>query len=86
MTLGTLWSSTVSGSAVPTFSSTPGSFTGAKGCFEAGGKRIRPGENGFERAVCVALVQAAAEACRLATELSRRAEKLIAIARKAQAT
>ncbi|RWG07887.1 MAG: DUF1403 family protein, partial [Mesorhizobium sp.] len=27
-----------------------------------GGKRIRPGQEGFERAVCVALVQAAAEA------------------------
>ncbi|TPM44186.1 DUF1403 family protein [Mesorhizobium sp. B2-3-2] len=34
-------------------------------------KRIRPGEKGFERAVCLALVEAAADACRLATELSR---------------
>jgi len=42
---------------------------------EAGGKRIRPGDKNFERAVCLALVQAAAEACRLAAELSRRAEK-----------
>ncbi|PAQ05475.1 DUF1403 family protein [Mesorhizobium temperatum] len=47
---------------------------------EAGGKRIRPGEKIFERAVCVALVQAAAEACRLAADLSRCAERLIAIA------
>lgn len=52
---------------------------------EAGGKRIRPGEEGFERVVCVALVQAAADACRLATELSRRAEKLLAVAPKLRA-
>ncbi|MFB9982371.1 DUF1403 family protein [Mesorhizobium kowhaii] len=50
-----------------------------------GGKRIRPGEESFERAVCVALAQAAAEACRLATELSRRAEKLLAVAPKLRA-
>ncbi|UCI22980.1 DUF1403 family protein (plasmid) [Mesorhizobium sp. B2-1-8] len=52
---------------------------------EVGGKRIRPGEKSFERAVCVALVQAAAEACRLAAELSRRAEKLLAVAPKLRA-
>ncbi|TGQ46960.1 DUF1403 family protein [Mesorhizobium sp. M00.F.Ca.ET.216.01.1.1] len=52
---------------------------------EAGGKRTRPGEKGFERAVCVALVQAAAEACRLAAEVSRRAEKLLAAAPKLRA-
>ncbi|ESY62232.1 DUF1403 family protein, partial [Mesorhizobium sp. LNHC232B00] len=52
---------------------------------EAGGKRIRPGENRFERAVCVALVQAAAESCRLAAELSRRAERLLAVAPKLRA-
>ncbi|CDX15081.1 conserved hypothetical protein [Mesorhizobium sp. ORS 3324] len=50
-----------------------------------GGKRIRPGEKGFERAVCVALVQAAADACRLASELSRRAEKLLAVAPRLRA-
>ncbi|WP_024927414.1 MULTISPECIES: DUF1403 family protein [unclassified Mesorhizobium] len=50
-----------------------------------GGKRIRPGEKGFERAVCLALVQAAAEACRLAAELSRRAETLLAVAPKLRA-
>ncbi|RUW11931.1 DUF1403 family protein, partial [Mesorhizobium sp. M1A.F.Ca.IN.020.06.1.1] len=49
---------------------------------EAGGKRIRPGQEGFERAVCLALVQGAAEACRLAAELSRRSEKLLAVAPK----
>ncbi|MER8447345.1 DUF1403 family protein [Mesorhizobium sp. M1066] len=47
---------------------------------EAGGKRIRPGEKGFERAVCLALLRSAADACRLAAELSRRAERLIAVA------
>ncbi|RVD57427.1 DUF1403 family protein [Mesorhizobium sp. M2D.F.Ca.ET.185.01.1.1] len=52
---------------------------------EASGKRIRPGDKNFERAVCVALVQAAAEACRLASELSRRAEKLLAVAPKLRA-
>ncbi|MBZ9798748.1 DUF1403 family protein [Mesorhizobium sp. ES1-4] len=50
-----------------------------------GGKRIRPGEEGFERAVCLALVQAAADACRLAAELSRRAEKLLTVAPKLRA-
>uniref|UniRef100_UPI001BDE352F DUF1403 family protein n=1 Tax=Mesorhizobium sp. dw_380 TaxID=2812001 RepID=UPI001BDE352F len=52
---------------------------------EAGGKRIRPGENGFERAVCLALLRSATDACRLAAELSRRAERLIAVAPKLRA-
>ncbi|CDX12295.1 conserved hypothetical protein [Mesorhizobium plurifarium] len=50
-----------------------------------GGKRIRPGEKGFERAVCQALVQAAADACRLAADLARRAEKLLAVVPKLRA-
>ncbi|MCA0050204.1 DUF1403 family protein [Mesorhizobium sp. B283B1A] len=50
-----------------------------------GGKRIRPGEDGFERAVCVALVQAAAESCRLAADVSRHVERLIAVAPKLRA-
>ncbi|PZV38839.1 DUF1403 family protein [Mesorhizobium kowhaii] len=52
---------------------------------DAGGKRIRPGENGFERAVCLALLRSATDACRLAAELSRRAERLIAVAPKLRA-
>ncbi|MES0070295.1 DUF1403 family protein [Mesorhizobium sp. M0074] len=52
---------------------------------EASGKRIRPGEKGFERAVCLALLRSAADACRLAAELSRRAERLIAVAPKLRA-
>ncbi len=52
---------------------------------ENGGKRIRPGEKGFERGICIALVQAAADACRLAAELSRRAERLLAVAPKLRA-
>ncbi|RVA25229.1 DUF1403 family protein, partial [Mesorhizobium sp. M7A.F.Ca.US.001.01.1.1] len=52
---------------------------------EAGGTRLRPGGEAFERALCLALVQAAADACRLAAELSRRAERLIAVAPKLRA-
>ncbi|PTE06492.1 DUF1403 family protein [Mesorhizobium helmanticense] len=52
---------------------------------EASGKRIRPGEKGFERAVCLALPRSAADAWRLAAELSRRAERLITVAPKLRA-
>ncbi|RWA98683.1 MAG: DUF1403 family protein [Mesorhizobium sp.] len=52
---------------------------------ETGGGRIRPGGEAFERALCLALVQAGADACRLAADLSRRAERLIAVAPKLRA-
>jgi len=54
---------------------------------EQGGrsKRIRPGEKGFERGVCVALAQAATEACRLAGEIAPRAARLEAVQPKLRA-
>ncbi|WP_018431405.1 DUF1403 family protein [Hoeflea sp. 108] len=51
----------------------------------AAGTRIRPGGEGFEGAVCLALVQGSAEACGLAGELSRRAERLAAVMPKLRA-
>ncbi|MGA0565620.1 DUF1403 family protein [Ancylobacter sp. VNQ12] len=48
-------------------------------------KRIRPGGEGFERGVCVALAQAAAEACRLAMEIAPRAARLEAALPKLRA-
>ncbi len=49
-------------------------------------KRIRPGQRKeFERAVCLSLVQGADDACRLAGELSRRAERLAAVTPKLRA-
>lgn len=47
--------------------------------------KIRPGEEKFERAVCVALAQAAAEACRLAHTIAPRAARLLAVAPKLRA-
>jgi hypothetical protein len=52
---------------------------------EAGRGRVRPGEPRFEQAVCLALVQASAEACRLAAELARRADRLAVVAPKLRA-
>ncbi|WP_436100657.1 DUF1403 family protein [Pararhizobium sp. LjRoot238] len=52
---------------------------------ETGRGRMRPGELGFERAVCLALAQASAEACRLAAEVARRADRLAAVAPKLRA-
>lgn len=49
------------------------------------GARIRPGGEGFERTVCLAVVQAAAEACGLAGEIARRAERLSAVRPKLRA-
>jgi len=56
--------------------------------FRAGGsraKRIRPGGEDIERAVCLALAQGADDALRLAADLSRRAERLAAVAPKLRA-
>lgn len=47
--------------------------------------RIRPGEEGFERAVCVALALAAAEACRIAGAIAPRAARLIEVTPKLRA-
>ncbi|MER8847004.1 DUF1403 family protein [Mesorhizobium australicum] len=49
-------------------------------------KRIRPGQQKeFERAVCMALAQGAANACGLAADLSRRSERLVAVVPKLRA-
>lgn len=47
--------------------------------------RVRAGDQGFERAVCVAFALAAAEACRLAGEIAPRATRLIEVAPKLRA-
>ncbi|EUB98959.1 protein of unknown function DUF1403 [Rhizobium sp. CF080] len=52
---------------------------------EGGRGRIRPSEEGFERAVCLALVHASTEAGRLATEIARRADRLAAVTPKLRA-
>ena len=51
----------------------------------AGGSRIRPGEDGFAGALCLGLAQGAAEACRIAGEVARRAERLEAVTPKLRA-
>ncbi|MFU0505760.1 DUF1403 family protein [Pseudaminobacter sp. NGMCC 1.201702] len=56
--------------------------------FRAGGgrrNRIRPGEEEFDQAVCLALAQGAAEACRLGGEISRRAGRLAQVVPKLRA-
>ncbi|PZN95493.1 MAG: hypothetical protein DCF30_18880 [Hyphomicrobiales bacterium] len=47
--------------------------------------RVRPGGEGFERAICVALALAATEACRSAGEIALRAARLNAATRKLRA-
>ncbi len=44
--------------------------------------RLRPGEPGFDRAVCLALVAGTVEALRQGNDISRRAEILLAVAPK----
>lgn len=51
----------------------------------SGHSRVRPGEEGFERAVCVAVAAGAAEACRLGGEIAGRAARLEAVAPKLRA-
>jgi hypothetical protein len=61
-------------------------FTPAFRTGDSRSKRMRPGEQKeFEKAVCVALAQGAADAVRLAADLSRRAERLMAAAPKLRA-
>ncbi|MEO3388490.1 DUF1403 family protein [Mesorhizobium sp. CAU 1741] len=49
-----------------------------------GGERLRcrPGDDGFERAVCIATAAAAAEACRLGSAIDIQARRLLAVAPK----
>lgn len=49
------------------------------------GTRIRPGEEQFERAVCLAVAQGAVEACGLAGDIARRADRLAAAVPKLRA-
>lgn len=49
------------------------------------GGRLLPGDAGFQKALCLALTQSAAAACRLAAEIAPRADRLAAVAPKLRA-
>jgi hypothetical protein len=53
--------------------------------FREGRGRIKPGEEEFERAICLALVDGAPAACRLAVDMGRKAEQLHAVTPKLRA-
>lgn len=53
--------------------------------FRADGARLRPGAEGFAHRVSLGLVQAAAEACRVAGDVARRADRLETVLPKLRA-
>lgn len=60
-------------------------FTPALRVESARSMRIKPGSENFERAVCIAIAQGAAEACRTAGDIARKAERLAVISSKLRA-
>jgi hypothetical protein len=62
-----------------------GQIHGAAFRSTGGRRRTQPGGEGFERALCLATAQGAAEACQRAGEIARRAAKLAAAAPKLRA-
>lgn len=52
---------------------------------DGGCGKLRPGDEGFDKAVCLALAYGAAEACRMAAEIARRADRLAEVTPKLRA-